>query len=239
MHNTEIVAHHTKIVNKSKNGKMVAFCSLNKVQCCGTNKQRKIICNKLYFLEDERMEKTFAAFLVGAMLFTMTGCGDMGGALSDVGDELKADGREHGQTYELEQNQNMKTAFFDLNINSVQIAETFEDYLPNDDIRQFLIVNVTIKNTFEDSASIPMFYDDFGLSWEILGDDTIYPEEKFAEDQLPDEYEIYKTEQRTGNIIYEVPADITEFDFKYYEVYEDDFEGNTFVMKIKLGETEI
>ena len=99
---------------------------------------------------------------------------------------------------------------------------------PSDENNSFLVVNITIDNTFADDSSIPMFDTDFVLSWPALEDQSIFCEDSFATDQLPEEYEIFKGESRTGNLIFVVPSSQTSFTLEYLEIYEDEFEGNTY-----------
>lgn len=56
-----------------------------------------------------------------------------------------------------------------------------------------------------------MFYSDFDLTWDGLGDSSVYPETEFAEGQLPDEYELFKGESRAGDLIFVVPSDAKGF----------------------------
>ena len=156
------------------------------------------------------------------------------GLVEDAGTAIQADGREYGQTYTFESGELVETAFFNFQVNEVSTAAEIEGYVPEDETNQFLVVNVTIKNTFEDDASIPMFATDFQLIWADLGDTGIYPDTQFAEGQLPEEYQLLKDESRTGNLIFIVPSDITEFKLQYLEVWSDDFEGNTYFVNLKL-----
>lgn len=186
------------------------------------------------------MKKLIAIALVFCALLLPTGC-DAKQALDDVSNAAQAQGRPSGETYELKQDETMKTAFFDCKVNSVEMRDAFGGYAPSDDTHKFLVVNLSITNTFEDDTSIPMYYDDFELKWDDLGDNTIFPEPYFlsedSEDEmLPDEYEIFKGESRTGNIVFEVPGDKTEFDLKFYELWSDDFEGNTYFVSLTVGE---
>lgn len=177
-----------------------------------------------------------AALLTGSILLAVSGCtavtDAVGGAVSEVGTAIQAEGRGYGKTYELKQDETMKTAFFDLTVNSVTTAETFEDFLPVVEGDQFLVVNVTVTSTLADAGPIPMYYSDFELKWEAAGEETILPDMAFAEDQLADEYELAEGESSTGNLIFEVPNAVSAFDFKFYEVWDDEFEGNTYWMAL-------
>ncbi len=137
--------------------------------------------------------------------------------------------RGTGGLYEAEGfGQSLSTAFFDFQVNSALLTTQLEDYEPSDPNNRFLIVNITVQNTFTDDSAIPMFDTDFALSWPALEGDVIYCEENFASVQLPEEYEIFKGESRTGDLVFVVPGSQTSFTLEYTEIYEDEFEGNTF-----------
>lgn len=185
------------------------------------------------------MKKLAVLLLAACLALGGTGCGKgvsetVSGLVEDAGTALQADGREYGQTYTFGSGELVKTAFFNFQVNEVSTAAEIEGYAPDDEANQFLIVNVTIENTFEDDSSISMFDTDFQLIWTDLGDTGIYPDLEFAEGQLPEEYQLLKGDSRTGDLIFIVPADVTEFQLKYLEVWSDDFEGNTYLVDIKL-----
>lgn len=165
-----------------------------------------------------------AVFMGASVIFT--GCG-ASQVVDNVATELKSEGREYGQAYELKQNETMSTAFFDLKINSVEEFDELEGYEPNDSNNTFLVVNVTVTNTFD--SEIPMSYEDFPISWEALGEERVYPDYEFT-DTLPETYNILKGGEKTGNLIFNVPKDITDFTLEYYDLWDDDFEGNTYSM---------
>lgn len=149
-------------------------------------------------------------------------------AVNDVALAIQADGREYGMTYNLSQTDVMTTAFFQLAINSVNVVDELEGYVPNDGYK-FMVVNVSITNTF--GSEIPMYDADFAMLW--AEDEGAYPDTDFT-DALPAEYDIADGETTTGNLVYIVPADKTNFILQYYDLWDDDFEGNTYNMRIKL-----
>lgn len=148
--------------------------------------------------------------------------------VNDVATAIQADGREYGQTYTLAQTDVMTTAFFQMQINSVETCDELEGYVPNDGYT-FMVVNVSITNTF--GSEIPMFDADFALLW--AEDEGAYPDTDFV-DALPAEYYIADGETTTGNLVYIVPKGQTNFILEYYDLWDDDFEGNTYDMRIKL-----
>ena len=162
------------------------------------------------------MKRITVLLLALCMAFAMVGCDGSAG-------------RDSGKTFDAEgYDQSLSTAFFDFQVNSAQMVSELDDYYPSDENNSFLVVNITIDNTFADDSSIPMFDTDFVLSWPALEDQSIFCEDSFATDQLPEEYEIFKGESRTGNLIFVVPSSQTSFTLEYLEIYEDEFEGNTY-----------
>lgn len=162
------------------------------------------------------MKRIAAFMLMLCMVFAMAGCN--GSAGRDSGKTFDAEGYE----------QSLSTAFFDFQVNSAQMVSELDDYYPSDENNSFLVVNITVDNTFKDDSSIPMFDTDFVLSWPALEGQTVFCEDNFATDQLPEEYEIFKGESRTGNLIFVVPSSQSNFTLEYLEIYEDEFEGNTY-----------
>ena len=125
----------------------------------------------------------------------------------------------------------MRTEFFDYTVNSAYLTDTFSDYeLTEGNV--FLVVDLTVKNSL--NQSIPMFDTDFQAQW---GDDenddafaysvTAYGAAP-AEGVLPEEYELAINEERTGKLVFQVPAGHKDFSVSYMEVYDSGEQGNTF-----------
>ena len=169
-----------------------------------------------------------------------SGSSDDGGSImDDISNALQAGGRDYGEVIELTTNDVMHSDFFDLKVNSVATADELEDYVPVDDSYTFLVVNVSITNTFDQDD--PMSYADFPVvwggvtfpvDWEQVGDDEYaIPESDFTT-ALPDEYNIEAGGTVTGDLIYTVPKDLGSVTMEYYDLYSDEFRGNTFLMTI-------
>lgn len=206
------------------------------------------------------MKKILACVFAAAIIFALPGCGggdtttppaDATGtdaatpapAVTDkptdiVGsatNALQASGREYGKIYDLKQDEIMKTAFFEVKVNAVATHDEIEEYIPNEDGRKFLVINATITNVFEDDSEIPMYGNDFELTWDQLDGATAQPEAAFAKDQFPDEYTIFKGDNKTGDIIFVIPADATNLKLVYNELWDDEFEGNTYNMSLTVA----
>ena len=150
--------------------------------------------------------------------------------MDNLSNALQADGREYGQTYQLTQNDVMHSAFFDLKVNKVQTTDDLEDYSPIDEDYTFLIVNVSITNTFD--LDDPMSNADFPVFWGAGADgEWCYPDTDFST-ALPEQYNIAVGDTVEGDLIYTVPKDAGSVTIEYYDMWSDEFEGNTFDMVI-------
>lgn len=146
-----------------------------------------------------------------------------------------ASGRSSGQVYMYDHDEVATSTFFSFAVNSATVSYEVADYVPTEDTNTFLIINITVENVFDGDSSIPMFYDDFVISWDALGDDYMFPEDEFAVGQLPNEYELAAGEERSGDLIFVVPNDVTTFQLIYTEYWDDDFEGDTYVIEFDLS----
>lgn len=179
------------------------------------------------------MKKLSICLLLAVMAFT-SGCDKVSEKVDEIKTEVTAQDRQYGQSETYELTETMKTAFFDLKIEKAEIVDEVDGYVADDPETHFLVIDVKIDNTFADTASIPMSYSDFELTWEGLDGNVIYSEEVFAEGQLPDEYEIFKGDSRSGKLIYMVPSSAKNFSFIYLEIWDDDFEGNDYTINFAL-----
>lgn len=179
------------------------------------------------------MKKLISIVLALTAALTFTGCSAQD-AVQGVSDAVQAQGRQYGQTYELAQNESMKCQFFTLSMNSATLKDEFAGATPDGEGNKFLVANVTILNSWEGEEAIPMYDTDFELNWEGQ-EGTIYPVTNYSDEMLPEEYSIDPAGEITGNLVFEVPGDKTDFSFRYLEYYDDDFEGNTYAMSISAA----
>ena len=111
------------------------------------------------------MKKIAVFFALLVMTGVCAGCS----AANDAMNAVQAQGRDYGQTIELEAGDTMSTAFFDMTVNSATYASEIDGYVPSSDTDIFLVVNITVKNTFDSSDPIPMSDADFELSYKCHG----------------------------------------------------------------------
>ena len=93
-----------------------------------------------------------------------------------------------------------------------------------------LVADITVKNTFE--QSIEMYDTDFQVQWDDGDDAYAYPittdmetyteVEPVGENQLPGTYPMAVDEERSGELVYEVPSGFTDFSIAYLEQFVDD-----------------
>ena len=152
---------------------------------------------------------------------------------------LEADGRDYGKEHTAEIGETLDNEFFSLKVTETYRYSSMGDYVPNDGF-DFVAVNITVKNIFSDV--IPVGTYDYVLRWGE-GDDNSF--KAYETDDLliyydmelfPDDVNLSIGASRSGYVIFEAPTDSTELMLEYVEVYDDDFEGNTY--RINLGNPE-
>ena len=178
--------------------------------------------------------KKIALCLMLCLGVSVGGCNKVEEKIQEIEKEVKSEGREYGQTYNFTQDEIMNPTFFDLKVNNVQLLDEIEEYVPNVETDVFLVLDVSITNTFSDTDFIPMFDGDFVLRWEGQTGEPLYVEKPFVENQFPEEYNIDKGDTASGLLIYVVPRDIKSFVFDYLEYWDDEFEGNSYLMSINV-----
>ena len=170
------------------------------------------------------MKKLLTLALAAMMALSLAACG--GDAASSESAE-SSEGRT-GDT--------METYFFDFTVNSAYLTESYEGYTPAVEGDMLLVAEVTVKNTFQES--IEMYDTDFQLAWGEEDDAYAYPVttdmetfeelDPVGENQLPGTYPLAVNEERSGELVYEVPSGYTDFSICYLEMFDDGTEeGDT------------
>lgn len=152
---------------------------------------------------------------------------------------LEADGRGYGKEHSAEIGETLKNEFFSLKVTDVYRYSSMGEYLP-DEGYDFVAVNITVGNIF--SESIPVGSYDYVLRWGE-GDENSFEAFQMGNTHtdydlrfFPDDVELSVGTSKSGYVIFQAPSDSTELTLEYLEVYEDDFEGNTY--HINLGNPE-
>lgn len=126
----------------------------------------------------------------------------------------------------------LENEFFEIKVNSVYQTDKIDNFIPESDINQFIIVNVTLKNVFPEV--IPMYSRDFRLKWGESEAETSEPYGKKLETQIDNTFELQINESVTGDLIFEAPIDSKNLKLEYIEVYEDSTVGNSYQVFINL-----
>ena len=140
----------------------------------------------------------------------------------------------------------METFFFDFTVNSAFLTQDYGGYAPAER-NVLLVADITVKNTGQ--AGIEMYDLDFQVQWgddgsnayPITTDMETYAEvDPVGESQLPATYALAADEERTGELVYEVPAGNTDFSIAYLERFVDEdgreSTGDTFRVRFTAEE---
>ena len=157
-------------------------------------------------------KRLFALAAAAVMVLGLTACGG---------------GSNEGRTGDT-----METYFFDFTVNSAYLTSDYAGYTPAEG-NVLLVADITVKNT--NQKSIEMYDTDFQIQWDDGDDAFAYPitinTETYEEldpvgdSQLPGTYTLAVDEERTGELVYEVPAGFTDFSIAYLEQFVDE-DGN-------------
>ena len=113
------------------------------------------------------------------------------------------------------------------------------------DGNKLVVATLTLKNTF--GSPVDMWGDDFAILWDDPDQDSgaapALPE-GISGEQFPDEYVLEIDEVRTGQAVYEVPQDFSDFALAFQEIFEDTenpdnldgVEGDTFLVSFTAEE---
>ena len=145
----------------------------------------------------------------------------------------------------------MRTSFLDFVIKDAYTTHEFDGFNPSEG-NKYLVVTVYIENT--QMSTLPMFDDDFELTWDInttntdvetvfpvsvlVGDDPSAYEsyETLSDQQLPITYEIPIGESREGILLFEVPDDALDYLLGFVEYYTDGTTGSTYFVAFNAQE---
>lgn len=155
-------------------------------------------------------QRLFALAAAVVMALGLTACGGSGSSEGRTGDT-------------------METYFFDFTVNSAYLTSDYAGHTPAEG-NVLLVADITVKNTFQ--QSIEMYDTDFQVQWDDGDDAYAYPittdmetyteVDPVGENQLPGTYSLAVDEERTGELVYEVPSGFADFSIAYLEQFVDD-----------------
>ena len=194
------------------------------------------------------MKRLLSVLLALVMVLALAGCGgkdsgspgtssgtSSGGSGDNVGsgdgDVYAEDGWAEGRMGDT-----MHAYWFNYIVNSAYTCGEFAGRAAAEGCKM-LVVEITVKNTL--TSSVEMYDTDFQAQWGSSGDEdyrlpiTTDPEtyeelDPISDDQLPGTYQLGVNQERTGLLVYEVPAEHKDFSISYLEAFEEGDEGDTF-----------
>lgn len=172
--------------------------------------------------------------VVLALILAGCGGGDAGSGNnvgSGDGDVYAEDGWAEGRLGDT-----MHTYFFNYTVNSAYTCGEFAGRSAAEGCK-LLVAEITVKNTV--TFSVEMYDTDFQAQWGGSGEEdyrvpiTTNPEtyeevDPISDDQLPGTYSLGVNQERTGLLVFEVPADKKDFSISYLEIFEGEDDGDTF-----------
>lgn len=126
----------------------------------------------------------------------------------------------------------MSNVFFDFTVDSAQWVDEYNGYTAAEG-NALVDTVITVKNTF--GEALPMSIYDFQIQWGAGDEDYGYQKEEWEGGELmPTQWEIKPAQTVTYHVVYEVPADTTDFSISYLELFDDESEGNVFFVYFEL-----
>ena len=145
-----------------------------------------------------------------------------------------ANGRSTGNVYTAGVGEELENSFFAITVRDVTRTSEVYGYTTGVEGMDFLILDVTIRNTFGDT--IDMFTSDFTVEWGS-GEDQWDPGFfKTFEDQLEDEWTMADGEEVSGRLYFAAPAGNEDLRLVYTEIWADSFIGDTY--RVDLSQRE-
>ena len=172
------------------------------------------------------MKKLAAALLTIALLLT-TGCS--GNTNKETGNVIARHSEDEDGLYYGKQGDTMRNEFFDFIVEDVKLTDSFGGYTAKEGMR-LLCVTVKEVNTF--GEALPMFDQDFVLTWEST-EELFYPLVNLDDKSvMPEELELAKGKSATYKLVFEVPAEEPEFLLIYLEEFDNDETGDMFIVTL-------
>lgn len=186
------------------------------------------------------MKKLLSLTLALLLILALAACGgrdgggdeaSSSGGGSETSDVYAEDGYGEGRIGDV-----VHSYFMNFTVNSAYTTSEYSGHTAPEGMK-VLVVNITVKNTFNET--LPMYDVDFQGQWSgsdesgefawpiTMGEDGSALD-TISDEQLPAEYELAVDESRTGVLVFDVPADKSDFSVSHQESFDDNTEGDTF-----------
>jgi hypothetical protein len=155
--------------------------------------------------------------------------------LSSIAKLLQAEGRPYNNVTTGQLGDTLTNTFFEWTVSNVVAQDTLlldgEEIVPNAAGYKFVLIDITTKNIFEQPN--PMGNVDFSIIWGD-GDDTTEDVafSEFMDGMYPDKFEQAVGDSASGVLVFEVPQDVHSAIVAYYELWDDEFEGDTYLFEL-------
>ena len=126
-------------------------------------------------------------------------------------------------------NKTYSTQWFSFTVKSI---ETVSEYAGHTAPEGMKLISVLVEETNIFGSTIPMGTMDFYVD-EVSLLDYIYPISPLDETMMPDEFDLAADETAEYYMIFEVPADISDYMLMYTEIDENNDIGATFTINFK------
>jgi len=189
-----------------------------------------------------------SVLLAGVLSFSMIACkSSNGGAditnLNGIRSFLQSQGRPYQKIYSAKVGETQTNVFFAWTVKSVTTLNTLVTFSGDEVVPifqtetgeeyRFIIVSTTVKNTFE--RLLPVGNYDFYIVYEYKGklvEDRSY--DQFTAGMYPDDTTLAIGASVSGNVIFEAPRVVTTVYICYYEIFDNDSMGDTYIYEVKL-----
>lgn len=173
------------------------------------------------------MKKILTAAAAGLLALSVAGCSGSGGAKTlngGIGDTIS-------------------TMFFDYTVTTARLEDEMQGMLGHDGYK-LLVVDVTVTNNSKNA--ITMSDSDFFISWGEGDQDYDYPISMYtttqlSDRQMPAQYDLGEASSKSGELIFAVPPEKTDFALKTQDYYTEGdsteaVEGDIYSVTFKIGE---
>ena len=180
------------------------------------------------------------ALTTGALAFSLSACGGGGGEnpLDSLAKTLQAQGRPANNVITGKVGDTLTNSFFDWTVKSVTTAEVLTDSdgdetTPLTEGNIFVIVDTQAKNITKDTQ--PMGSSDFYIMYTLNGETVEdVPYSEFMDGMYADWEQLSAGSSLSGKVVFEIPPTATNVMICYSELYEDNFEGDTYLFEVTL-----
>ena len=174
------------------------------------------------------MKKVLAAAAAGLLALSLAGCG-----------------KEQAKTLEGTTGDTLSTMFFDYTVTNARLEDEMAGMLGHDGYK-LLVVDVTVTNSGKNP--ITMTDADFYITWGDGEKDydypiTMYDTTQLSDRQMPAKYELQPEGSKSGELIFAVPPETTEFGLKTQDYYtegdsQEPVAGDIYTVSFKIGGEE-